>query len=215
MTPSEKNQKKPDLMMERLLTCLAMNLTLARNSLKKEDKIYTQDDLAQEAGISRVTIAQIESAKEDGDPRLSTIVALSQALKIHPLNLLMGKEEILALIESVLKLLQESGLIKSGVSMEDIQEKITKKFSPESVNRLLYLANSGIQKNMMKAAREGSQMVAEKMGHSGVGSPGAGIASGMLPGMGSVFGWILGNTLSPLIKSLSPRKEKATPAKKE
>jgi transcriptional regulator with XRE-family HTH domain len=70
---------------------LGESLALARKA-----KGQTQSELADEAGLSRATIAQIEAG--DADPKLSTISELAQALDVSSAWLLMteGDLEIIA-----------------------------------------------------------------------------------------------------------------------
>src|SRR5260221_2115723 len=57
----------------------------------------TQHDLAAAAGVSRATVAQLETGYSD--PRLSTVVDLARALRVSPLVLLAGIPEVQALAE--------------------------------------------------------------------------------------------------------------------
>jgi len=75
-------------------TALANNLRMARNAIG-----ITQQKLIDAVGHTRVTIGKIESG--DGDPRLSTIVDLATALGISPILLLITKEELFAIADSV------------------------------------------------------------------------------------------------------------------
>jgi len=68
----------------------AQNLLVARLALD-----LTQQTLALSSGVSRATIAQLEAGT--GDPKLSTVHQLAEALGVSPVVLLLGKPELEAL----------------------------------------------------------------------------------------------------------------------
>lgn len=76
-------------------TLLARNLVVARSAAA-----LTQHALARRSRVSRATIAMIEAGT--GDPRLSTIVMLADALRVSPFQLLLGTAEMNALSQLVL-----------------------------------------------------------------------------------------------------------------
>lgn len=69
---------------------IGQNLVVARNAAG-----LTQQVLARRSRVSRATIAQLESGA--GDPRLSTLTMLADALHITPLQLVLGPKEMNAL----------------------------------------------------------------------------------------------------------------------
>jgi len=77
---------------ERMRATLAKNILLARRA-----KYLNQGELAEKAGHSRATLAQIENGK--ADPALSTIVDLCNALNLSPFLLLLGEADFKLLVE--------------------------------------------------------------------------------------------------------------------
>ena len=148
---------------------VAKNLVLARNACE-----FTQSELAEEAEVSRATIAQIESG--DGDPRLSTIIDIATSLQISPVILLLGEDEL----NSLIKLIKE--FPKENIPEEDIEE----------MRRLL---SSGLKKHKLKAAKLGAATTV------GLSSAGAAIGSVLMPGIGTIVGASLGAFMSNKFKS--------------
>jgi transcriptional regulator with XRE-family HTH domain len=72
-------------------TALARNLVVARLA-----QGVTQNRLSAEAGVSRATIAQLETGV--CDPRVSTVAELARALGLPPALLLLSGDEIRALV---------------------------------------------------------------------------------------------------------------------
>ncbi len=153
----------------RRASSLGTNLALAREAAQ-----LTQADLATRAGTSRATIAQIESG--EGDPRLSTIGAIAEALGIGTFVLLLGKpdvERLAALIENRQQLAADAPANEQQALMDE-------------------LAGSSLPADQRRAARMASEIAASQ-GYLGVGAGvGAAIGSMLLPGIGTVLGAFLG-----------------------
>lgn len=136
----------------------------------------TQRELADAAGISRATIAQIETGSSD--PRLSTIVLLAAALGLPPAVLLLGYLEVLALAELPEKASQSRPAI-----------------DPRDAARMRQFVSTGMLKDRLRAARLGAEVV-ESTSASPVGPVLAAIFSAILPGEGTEVGALLGDLLA-------------------
>ncbi len=141
---------------------LAKNLVLARNACD-----LTQAGLAEVASVSRATVAQLESG--DGDPRLSTVVDISTALGTSPVLLLLGAEELKALV------------------------KITRDAPPDlvsdaDVEKMRRLVSSGLRKQRLQAGELGASAARA----AGLSAVGAAIGSALLPGVGTAIGAAIG-----------------------
>ncbi|MCH8535386.1 MAG: helix-turn-helix domain-containing protein [Flavobacteriaceae bacterium] len=165
-----------DLQRQQINANLAKNLVLARNATD-----LTQSNLAQIANISRATIAQIESG--EGDPRLSTIIDIATSLGISPVLLLIGEDELNALINLVKEYEEEN-------------------ISDEDKEKMEFLLSTGIKKNKIKAAKIGIAATA------GLSSVGAAIGSVLLPGIGTIVGASFGALVSKNFKGKDDEKEK-------
>src|SRR5687768_12725726 len=111
---------------------LADNLLAARTIAG-----LTQQELADAAGVSRATVAQLETG--DGDPRLSTIVHLAEALQISPMLLIVGKPEVTAL---------------ALLAKENLERPI--KLADADAERIRRLVSSGNVTDRLRAARVGA-----------------------------------------------------------
>ena len=154
---------------------LAKNLVVARVV-----KGITQQALAEAAGISRATIAQLETGYSD--PRLSTIVELATALGVPPILLLIGKPEAVALAA----FFQKPSL---PVSVSDSE-----------ITQMRRLVDTGMLKDRLRAALVGAD-VARASGEEGADTPvsttiSAAIFSAIHPGPGTIAGTLLGRLLS-------------------
>jgi transcriptional regulator with XRE-family HTH domain len=156
---------------ESIDSVLAKNLVAARVIAG-----LTQLDLANSAGVSRATVAQLETGYSD--PRLSTVVELARALGVAPIVLLCGTPEVEALAS-----------LGEGVGDQG------PKPSPMDLARIRDYASSGMLKDRVRAARLGAAVA-----RGGVETPvgiavTAGLFSAALPGAGTTVGTILGRLL--------------------
>jgi transcriptional regulator with XRE-family HTH domain len=145
---------------------IANNLILARRAKNG----ITQAQLAGLSGVSRATIAQMESG--ESDPRLSTLVNLAAALGTSPILLLLGELELSALVE---------------ISRSAPQEIM----SPDEALDMRRLVDSGLRKKKLQAADKAAR-AAQGAGLSVIGAAigAAGLlASGMA--VGALFGGFL------------------------
>lgn len=152
-------------------TALARNLVIARDLLG-----MTQHDLASRSGVSRATIAQIESGF--GDPRLSTISQLAGALGVPVLVLVAVERDVQALAGI------GPALAANPVAI-DVQDQA----------RMTALAQSPVERDRRRAARIGSSVARA----AGCKSPGAAATAGLFsvvaPGQGTAVGTTLGRLL--------------------
>jgi len=151
---------------------LAKNLVVARVVAG-----MTQQDLAQRAGVSRATIAQIETGC--GDPRLSTVTDLAKALEISPVLLLLGSLEVQALSAI------HEGAIPSPVEI-----------GPEKLERMRDFVQSGMLKDRLRAAKLGAAVVRGISGAPSSAVVTAAVCSPIIPGEGTRLGATLGQLMS-------------------
>ena len=152
----------------RRASTLAANLVLAR-----EASGLTQSDLATLASTSRATIAQIESGR--GDPRLSTLGAIADALGVSAFVLLLGRDDLRRIVE----------LVKHGQAGETRPES-------DEMTLLHQLATSPLHADRREAARRSAGAISN-LGFDTAGAAiGAAIGTALLPGIGTVVGAFLG-----------------------
>lgn len=144
---------------------LARNLSAARGVLG-----VSQELLAESAGVSRATIIQLEAA--EGDPRLSTLAGIAVALGVSPVVLLLGRDELDAIVNA-----------PSSSEAERVRENI----SPLELETMRRLLRSGIAKNRMKAVAMGAS-AATAAGFAAGSLAGAAIGTAILPGVGTAIG---------------------------
>ena len=161
---------------------LARNLVAARTALE-----VSQDVLATKASVSRATVIQIEGS--EGDPRLSTLVSLADALGVSPMFLLLGREDLEAL-STLLRNTEELPIVLDELSEQDI----------EMMRRLLH---SGISRNRNKAIKMGTA-AALATGVAASTLSAVAIGSILLPGIGTAIGAVLGGILASKRKSQQP-----------
>jgi len=158
---------------------LAMNLLVARTVMG-----ITQQQLAEISGISRATIAQIETG--NSDPRLSTIVELGRAVGLPAIFLLIGLPEIQTLDEVARR--SDAG-----------QPAI----APQDVARMRRHVATGMLKDRVRAAIAGAKAV-ESNGAGDLSRVVAAIFSTFLPGVGTQIGALIGEVLAESIPRIEP-----------
>ena len=132
----------------------------------------TQHELAEASGISRATIAQIETGYSD--PRLSTIVELAKALELPAIFLLIGLPEVRALAQVLNR-----------------AERDRPSIDPRDVARMRQYIGTGMLKDRLRAALIGAT-AAESFSESEQACVSAAIFSALLPGAGTEIGALLG-----------------------
>ena len=146
---------------------LAKNLVVARQAAH-----VTQHGLAATALVSRATVAQIETGYSD--PRLSTIVDLARALGVPPYFLLVGPDEVDALIA-----------MPAALSQRPLR------VPPGELERMHRLIRSGMLKDRIRAARIGAAVANDSGRRTQAASVGAAIFSAIQP-EGTEVGAVLG-----------------------
>jgi transcriptional regulator with XRE-family HTH domain len=156
---------------ESIDSVLAKNLVAARVI-----RGLTQHELAEAAGISRATIAQLETGFSD--PRLSTVVDISRALGIAPIVLLAGVPEVKAFAE-ITHQTEFQPLVIAATDLE----------------RMLDYTSSGMLKDRVRAARLGAAIARRGTEVSPSIAVTAGLFSASFPGTGTSAGAELGRLL--------------------
>jgi transcriptional regulator with XRE-family HTH domain len=162
---------------------LGKNLILARTSQR-----LTQDQLAEKAGVSRATIAAIESGA--GDSTLSIIVKLATALETSLLMILMDEADLKALI----KMKEDPEAVFSEIFKnpsspgQTAKEYVESRVSEEDIEKIRNLVGTGHHKRQMEAAK----IIGEKFSLPSLGKEKKTGAS-----KAAIFGAVLGATLVP------------------
>ena len=167
------SQRNPNSSTESALATVAKNLIVARSTAG-----LTQSALAEAAGVSRATIIQIESG--EADPRLSTLAEVAAALGISPMMLLLGEAELKAIW---------------SIHKETQKLEPARRPSSEDVEKMEKLLQTGLQKNMLRAAELGASTFANGLTLpklSGGTIAGAAIGSVLFPGLGTIVGATIG-----------------------
>jgi transcriptional regulator with XRE-family HTH domain len=149
---------------------LAKNLVAARAAAG-----LTQHELAEAAGVSRATIAHLETGVSD--PRLSTLVDLATAMGVPALLLLVGAREAQALVDLPEGIEEERPFVS-----DSIVEKMRRRVA------------SGMLRDRLLAARLGASVVPE--GDSLSARVSAAIFSAILPGPGTLTGAAFGRSFT-------------------
>jgi transcriptional regulator with XRE-family HTH domain len=164
----ENIPSRPARVNESFDSVLAKNLIVARAV-----RGITQHELSTKSGISRATIAQLESGYSD--PRLSTMVLLAEALEVPLMLLLVGTVEAKALAELP----------------QRFQTSPPLDIPPPELQKMQYLVATGMLKDRLRAAQLGAA-VAQRLARATV--PvfiSTAIFSGILPGAGTIVGHAL------------------------
>jgi transcriptional regulator with XRE-family HTH domain len=153
-----------------------LQLSLGKGlQLARQSSGLTQSELADEAGLSRATIAKIESG--DADPKLSTLSRLAAALQVSPTWLMMSEQdmEVLARIASTSNI---------DVMLEQLPD--------EKIGEIRALAKAGRMKKVVQVVEQLESALGDEAEESdSPGGPVAGataIATGLLPGIGTALG---------------------------
>jgi transcriptional regulator with XRE-family HTH domain len=141
----------------------AQNLHVARTAAD-----LTQQALALASDVSRATIAQLESGV--GDPKLSTVNQLAEALGVSPVLLLLGRPELVAL---------------AALTTRSIQSPV---LDSPAVNTMRHLVSAGFIRGRIEATHIGIAL-SHKAGFPETPGPsavGAAVGSFHLPGRGTL-----------------------------
>lgn len=167
-TPSTDAPARPP---EPLARVLARNLVVARHLVG-----MTQHELAARSGVSRATVAQVESGA--GDPRLSTLRDLAGAMGVSPIVLLAGTREVQAL---------------AALPCEVADRPVA--VADQDLARMREFSASLLHRDWSKGARIGAGIARLAGCRTPGGAATAGLFSVASPGWGTVVGTSLGRLL--------------------
>ena len=195
---------------EELRAMLAKNIVSARKAKAKLlGRHYTQEKLAADSGISTTAIAQIE--RGEVDPRLSTITGIAVALKVNPVFLLFGRQEIETLHQMI-----------EGLDAQSFTE-LSERFFSNSIKEIDKLANSSLPRQQVKASQMGAGAIAMQINQQlaqntlealEVVDDSVKLSVGTSVGIGAAMAGIMGATIGALMGTPSPELNKFFPAKK-
>jgi transcriptional regulator with XRE-family HTH domain len=169
---------------------VAQNIHIARNVLG-----WAQQRLAQEAGVSRATIAQLEAGI--GDPRLSTIELLAVALHVSPAFLTLDQPGFRALSEIV----SGTAVLKAGNGQAHRR----------AMEALGHALKSGHYRGRLEAARMGVD-AANQAGLKGTACiVGAALGSARLASRGTFLGAHLAHLIERYSISSPESNSRTTP----
>lgn len=155
------------------LSLVARNLVLARQALG-----VTQEELAASSGVSRATIAQIETGSADF--RLSSLLDIAQALGISPALLFVRAGDI----DSLGRFVRQAAV-----------DQVLEKLPPAEVDRMEHLRQTGLQRDLFRVVHSAAEAVQTAGFGSAGAAVGAGIGSAEAPGLGTAIGTLLGIAL--------------------
>ena len=221
-TAAMKPEDRAESVKEELRAALAKNIVSARKAKAKLlGRHYTQEQLAEDSGISTTAIAQIE--RGEVDPRLSTITGIAVALGVNPVFLLFGRQEI----ETLHQMIQ-------GLDAQSFTE-LSERFFSDSLKEIEKLANSSLPRQQVKASQMGAGAIAMQINRQlaqntleavevgqqltekamEVVDDSVKLSVGTSVGIGAAMAGIMGATIGALMSVSSPELNEFFPAKKK
>lgn len=221
-TAAMKPEDRAESVKEELRAALAKNIVSARKAKAKLlGRHYTQEQLAEDSGISTTAIAQIE--RGEVDPRLSTITGIAVALGVNPVFLLFGRQEI----ETLHQMIQ-------GLDAQSFTE-LSERFFSDSLKEIEKLANSSLPRQQVKASQMGAGAIAMQINRQlaqntleavevgqqltekamEVVDDSVKLSVGTSVGIGAAMAGIMGATIGALMSASSPELNEFFPPKKK
>lgn len=163
----------------RTLTAIKANLAknIAAARVARADEPLSQQELADLAGVSRAMVVQLESAK--GNPSLSKLVDLAEALGVPPFLLLLGPLEMNAIAEA---------------TSSEVARQVAKHVSSDEFESVQRDLASGVPKLRSDAISDAATTLSSA-GISAGAVTAAGIGTAIMPGVGTVIGAAIGTWL--------------------